>query len=73
MPGMNGLVLIQDARKRMPDLPVLLLTGYADASVRDRLMDDTSFDAVLLHKPVSPEELVARAGALLAVRAHAAN
>ena len=62
MPGMNGLALIQEARKRMPDLPVLLLTGYADAGVRERLIDDTTVDTVMLRKPVSPEELASRAG-----------
>jgi CheY-like chemotaxis protein len=34
MPGMDGLTLIQEARRRRPELPALLLTGYADAGVR---------------------------------------
>ena len=73
MPGMNGLALIQEARKRLPELPVLLLTGYADAGVRDRLIDDTTVDTVMLRKPVSPEELASRAAALLDARAQAAD
>ena len=73
MPGMNGLALIQEARKRLPELPVLLLTGYADAGVRDRLIDDTTVDTVMLRKPVSPEELASRAAALLDAHAQAAD
>ncbi len=39
MPGMNGLLLIQEARRRQPNLPALLLTGFADAEVRLKLED----------------------------------
>jgi signal transduction histidine kinase len=62
MPGMNGLTLIEEARRRRPDLPALLLTGYAEdeaglAAAQNRL-------TVLLRKPVSGEELAARASLL---------
>ena len=73
MPGMNGLALIQEARKRLPDLPVLLLTGYADAGVRDRFANNETSDTVMLRKPVSPIELASRAAALLASRAQVAD
>ena len=39
MPGMNGLRLIHEARRRRPELPALLLTGYADAGVQLALED----------------------------------
>ena len=66
MPGMNGLMLIQEARRRRPELPALLLTGYADASVRLAVEDASSGGTALLRKPVSGTALAARAAALLA-------
>ena len=73
MPGMNGLALIQEARKRLPELPVLLLTGYADAGVRDRLATDPTAGTVMLRKPVSAGELASRAATLLGSRTQAAD
>ena len=66
MPGMNGLTLIQEARRRRPDLPALLLTGYADANVRLAVEDAEAGDTALLRKPVSGTALAERAAALLA-------
>ncbi len=66
MPGMNGLLLIQEARRRRPELPVLLLTGYADASVRLAVEDAEAGSTELLRKPVSGTVLAERAAALLA-------
>jgi len=67
MPGMNGRVLIEEARRRRPGLPALLLTGYADT---DRWPGHTREDGVtaLLRKPVSGDELADRTTALLAAR-----
>ena len=72
MPGMNGLVLIGEARHRLPGLPALLLTGYADASVLHRIAGVPGGGTALLRKPVSGDELAARAAALLEARAEAA-
>jgi len=66
MPGMNGLTLIQEARRRRPELPALLLTGYADASVRLAVENAETGNTALLRKPVSGAALVERAAALLA-------
>jgi signal transduction histidine kinase/ActR/RegA family two-component response regulator len=65
MPGMNGLALIQVVRRRLPDLPVVLLTGFADVGVRDRLVHDPADGMVLLQKPIAPDDLAARAASLL--------
>ena len=65
MPGMNGLMLIQEARQRLPGLPALLLTGYADAGILPRIEGALNGATVLLRKPVSGDELAARAAALL--------
>ena len=40
MPGaMNGLDLAREVRRRRPDLPVLLTSGFADAAIRDTAHD----------------------------------
>ncbi|MGQ9365190.1 response regulator [Azospirillum sp. ST 5-10] len=53
MPGMTGAALAREARRRLPGLPVMVITGYADAP------DGLDCDAVL-QKPFRPEELTAR-------------
>jgi CheY-like chemotaxis protein len=64
MPGMSGRVLIDEARRRRPALPAVLLTGYADP--------DLAFDAganpptVLLRKPVIFDEFAESLRGLLA-------
>jgi PAS domain S-box-containing protein len=65
MPGMNGLTLIEEARRRLPSLPVILLTGFADTGVRESLADGALRDALLLQKPISPDALAERAVMLL--------
>ena len=66
MPGMNGLTLIQETRRRRPELPALLLTGSADAGVRLAVEDTAMAGTALLHKPVSGTALAESAAALLA-------
>lgn len=66
MPGMNGYRLIEEARRRRPDLPAMLLTGYADASVRLEMQHAMSGKTSFLTKPVPTDVLAARAAALLA-------
>ncbi|TVP77578.1 MAG: hypothetical protein EA346_12755 [Thioalkalivibrio sp.] len=55
---MNGVDLIREARSLRPNLPVMLITGYAD------LTDDMD-DIVLLHKPFQVAELVSNLHELL--------
>lgn len=65
MPGMNGLVLIEEARLRRPDLPVLLLTGYMDAGTQadvDRQLHDITG---VLRKPFGASDLLDRVAELL--------
>ena len=73
MPGMNGLVLAEEARRRHAKLPVLLLTGYADGNVRSDVesMQDESF--ILLRKPVSADELAHYAAVLLGAETTSRN
>jgi PAS domain S-box-containing protein len=62
MPHLSGTDLLAKARKLQPELPALLITGYADADEIGERPDDVA----ILSKPFSPEDLAA--GLLTAVR-----
>jgi CheY-like chemotaxis protein len=62
MPGMNGLALIKEVRRRGSTLPALLLTGYADAAIQRVVQENNT---LLLRKPVRGDELIERTVALL--------
>lgn len=63
MPGMDGLALARAARRILPDVPVLLLSGYA-AAVVDSDLATEGFR--FLAKPYTPDTLkMAVAGAFL--------
>jgi PAS domain S-box-containing protein len=62
MPEMNGLEFIRRARLSRPDLPCLLVTGYADAS---ELLDASSADIRVLRKPYRIGDLAAALDSLL--------
>jgi PAS domain S-box-containing protein len=66
MPGMGGIALAKLLRQRLPDLPVLLASGYSHV-----LSQDGSDGFELLHKPYSADQL----GRILAkvVPRHAAS
>jgi CheY-like chemotaxis protein len=51
MPSMSGLELAREARKLRRDLPVLMITGFAD------LADDRGLDVARLAKPFHMDEL----------------
>jgi CheY-like chemotaxis protein len=53
MPGMPGAILALQARKRRPNLPVVLMTGYSDA------LEPEGLDCPLLQKPFRPAQLAA--------------
>lgn len=59
MPGMSGGALIRELRERGSTLPVLLVTGYANAGA------DVPPDAARLSKPFRQAELATRITALL--------
>ncbi|MCK2054435.1 PAS domain-containing protein [Methylobacterium sp. 37f] len=52
MPGMGGVALAQELRRRRPDLPVLLASGYSHILAQE---DAHGFE--LLQKPYSAEQL----------------
>ena len=52
MPGMNGIDLAQEIRRRHHDLPVVLTSGYSHV-----LAQNGTYGFELLHKPYSVEQL----------------
>ncbi|MBY0330425.1 MAG: response regulator [Acetobacteraceae bacterium] len=61
MPGIDGLALARQLRARWPGLPVLLLSGYAEAVLGEDL---AGAGMGFLAKPFDPAELVAQLASL---------
>ena len=53
--GMTGVALVEEAWKRHPDLPVILMTGYAENSAA--LAESAKGGAIVLHKPFTRRQL----------------
>lgn len=60
MPGMNGPEFVAQLRLRYPDLPVLVLSGLAEAED-----DYQDLDVMFRVKPFPPDELLALVRSLL--------
>lgn len=56
MPGISGLKLLEDIHNIEPELPVVLMTGYADLDKAVDAIKRGAFD--FLVKPYKPEQLV---------------
>jgi DNA-binding NtrC family response regulator len=52
MPGMSGVELGKEIRRRLPELPVVLTSGYSHV-----LAEEGSHGFELLHKPYAIEDL----------------
>ena len=52
MPGMDGVTLGQEIRRRLPTIPIVLNSGYSDV-----LADGGRHGFSLIHKPYSVDEL----------------
>ncbi|MCX7685962.1 MAG: ATP-binding protein [Acetobacteraceae bacterium] len=63
LPGRDGLALARAARAAWPDLPVLLMSGYAEAALGTDLAAE---GIAFLGKPFTPAELLAAVGRALA-------
>ncbi len=50
MPGMDGLELLREIKRRRPDLPVMMVTAYGDDERRRRASEPGAFE--FLTKPV---------------------
>ncbi len=56
MPGMDGLTLMAEAQQRIPELPVILITGHGDVDMAIKAMREGAYD--FIEKPFVPERLV---------------
>lgn len=56
LPGADGLTLLSATRERAPELPVVLMTAYADAALAVRALKEGARDFLI--KPFMPEQLV---------------
>lgn len=63
MPGIQGVELVERIRTTHADLPVVLMTGYSDKSLVDRLAKCGV--RIVLSKPFRPDELIQSVGAAL--------
>ena len=55
MPGMDGLTLLNEVKRRRPDLPVMMVTAYGDDERRRRATEGGAVD--FLTKPVDFDAL----------------
>ncbi|AQR73434.1 response regulator [Sphingomonas sp. LM7] len=62
MPGMTGVNVVHKVREEYPDMPVVLVTGYADSEKLDSL---PSPQVVVLWKPFEAQELLRKVAGLL--------
>jgi two-component system, NtrC family, response regulator HydG len=63
LPGITGLQLLERVRQRVPDLPVAVLTGHATVDYAISALRSAA--AEFLQKPISAEDLIAKAGQLV--------
>ena len=61
MPGLDGPALVRQLRETWPGLPAILMSGYADAALRDSLQ---AADICFLAKPFSMADLTQAACSL---------
>ncbi len=69
MPGMDGLALLSEIRRRQPDTPILMITGHGEYDLAVRALRGGAYD--FIQKPIDREHVVASLHE--AIRAHALN
>jgi CheY-like chemotaxis protein len=67
MPGPNGIEVARRIRQDRPDLPVLVMSGYAADALRAERINEASLE--LIAKPFSAAELLERVAAVLGAEA----
>lgn len=63
MPGMSGIELLKDTKKRWPELPVAMITAYGDPESRQKAHDAGA--AEFLTKPIDFPDLKIKIAGLL--------
>src|SRR5881296_65126 len=69
MPGMDGLALLAEIRRRRPDTPILIITGHGEYDLSVRALRGGAYD--FIQKPIDRDRFVA--SLYRAIRAHASN
>jgi DNA-binding NtrC family response regulator len=59
MPGKNGIDLLSELKRRHSDVPVLMISAYADAATEERALELGALE--LMRKPIRRKELLDRA------------
>ncbi len=67
MPGMSGIELAEDLKKRYPDMEILFMSGYTDSHAEIRRLARQG--AAFLPKPFTPQELSRKIRDVLDTRA----
>ena len=57
MPRMGGQEALHRLRELLPELPVVLMSGYTESDVASKLLGDSSGAIAFLQKPFLPEDL----------------
>jgi CheY-like chemotaxis protein len=65
MPGMSGIELIEEVRKRNIVLPIFVVSGFVDEALAREIDGKGCF--ALLHKPFEPGELVEKISMVLKI------
>ncbi len=65
MPGTDGLALIQEAQRRWPGMPSILLTGHDGKALAPATISLTGGPLVVLQKPIRLSALLKQVAALL--------
>jgi DNA-binding NtrC family response regulator len=55
MPGIGGLELMGEIKRKHPDLPVILFTGHSSVADAERGMQEGAFDYIM--KPIDLDRL----------------
>ena len=69
MPGMDGLGLLAEIRRRQPDTPTLMITGHGEYDLALRCLRGGAYD--FIQKPIDRDQFIASLNR--ALRAHAVN
>ena len=56
MPGIGGLKLMAEIKRKQPDLPVILFTGHGSVADAERGLREGAFDYLM--KPIDLDELI---------------
>jgi two-component system cell cycle sensor histidine kinase/response regulator CckA len=64
MPGMDGHTLVQFVRQEMPDMKVILISGFAENVIPGGIQSNSGF--AFLPKPFSLKDLAAKVKSVLA-------